>query len=119
MGKVIVDDDLMPKEEDLLYEEELLRTPHVMRLWWRYLEARKDATTKRRYLIYERAVRALPGSYKVRETPAAIRGSSEKLSFFFVFFAACLSGLVARAAGGRGRFGNLFFFTRAQVKVPL
>lgn len=58
--------DLMPKEEDLLYEEELLRTPHVTKLWTRYLEARKDATAKRRYLIFERAVKALPGSYKVR-----------------------------------------------------
>ena len=57
--------DLLPSEEDLLYEEELLRTPHVTRLWTRYLEARKDATAKRRYLIYERAVKALPGSYKV------------------------------------------------------
>ena len=65
-GKVAVDEDLLPKEEDLIYEEELLRTPHVMKLWWRYLEARKDATSKRRYLIYERAVKALPGSYKVR-----------------------------------------------------
>ena len=58
--------DLMPKEEDLLYEEELLRTPHVTKLWCRYLDARKDATVKRRYLIFERAVKALPGSYKVR-----------------------------------------------------
>ena len=58
--------DLLPSEEDLLYEEELLRTPHVVKLWTRYLEARKDATAKRRYLIFERAVKALPGSYKVR-----------------------------------------------------
>jgi pre-mRNA-splicing factor SYF1 len=60
--------DLMPKEEDLLYEEELLRTPHVTKLWWRYLEARKDSTAKRRYLIFERAIKALPGSYKVCPT---------------------------------------------------
>eukprot|EP00227_Mantoniella_beaufortii_P007544 CAMPEP_0197590830 /NCGR_PEP_ID=MMETSP1326-20131121/12238_1 /TAXON_ID=1155430 /ORGANISM="Genus nov. species nov., Strain RCC2288" /LENGTH=890 /DNA_ID=CAMNT_0043156111 /DNA_START=130 /DNA_END=2802 /DNA_ORIENTATION=- len=64
--------DLMPKEEDLLYEEELLRTPHVTKLWCRYLEARKDASAKRRYLIFERAVKALPGSYKERYE--AVRG---------------------------------------------
>jgi hypothetical protein len=66
--------DLMPMEEDLLYEEELLRTPHVTKLWTRYLEARKDATAKRRYLIFERAVKALPGSYKVR--PRLRRGAT-------------------------------------------
>eukprot|EP00238_Polyblepharides_amylifera_P014794 CAMPEP_0196575520 /NCGR_PEP_ID=MMETSP1081-20130531/4982_1 /TAXON_ID=36882 /ORGANISM="Pyramimonas amylifera, Strain CCMP720" /LENGTH=846 /DNA_ID=CAMNT_0041893849 /DNA_START=115 /DNA_END=2652 /DNA_ORIENTATION=+ len=58
-------DDLMPTEEDLLYEEELLRNPYTLKLWWRYLEARKDATTKRRHLLFERAVKALPGSYKL------------------------------------------------------
>lgn len=59
-------EDLLPRDEDLLYEEELLRNPYALRMWWRYLEARKDAAPKRRYLIYERALAALPGSYKVR-----------------------------------------------------
>ncbi len=58
-------DDLLPRDEDLLYEEELLRNPYSLRMWWRYLEARKDAPAKRRYLIFERALAALPGSYKV------------------------------------------------------
>jgi hypothetical protein len=31
----------------------------------RYLAARTDAPAKRRYLLYERALKALPGSYKV------------------------------------------------------
>ena len=58
-------DELLPSEEDLLYEEELLRNPYSLKFWWRYLEARKDAPPKRRYLLYERALKALPGSYKV------------------------------------------------------
>ena len=71
--------DLMPREEDLLYEEELLRTPHVTKLWCRYIEARKDVTAKRRCLIFERAVKALPGSYKLwfsylKERYEAVRG---------------------------------------------
>jgi hypothetical protein len=49
-----------------LYEEELLRNPYTLKLWWRYLEARKGAESRRRYLLYERAVKSLPGSYKVR-----------------------------------------------------
>ena len=32
---------------------------------WRYLEARKDALVTKRYVLYERALKALPGSYKV------------------------------------------------------
>ena len=56
----------MPTDEDLLYEEELLRNPFNLKMWGRYLAARTDAPAKRRYLLYERAIRALPGSYKVR-----------------------------------------------------
>ena len=58
-------DDLLPSEHDLLYEEELLRNPYSLRMWDRYIQARKDAPPKRRYLLYERALKALPGSYKV------------------------------------------------------
>jgi len=59
-------EDLLPSDEDLLYEEELLRNPYALRMWWRYLEARRDAPARRRYLLFERALKALPGSYKVR-----------------------------------------------------
>lgn len=62
------DDDLMPSDEDLLYEEELLRNPYNIKMWCRYLQARADAPAKRRFLLYERAIRALPGSYKVLRT---------------------------------------------------
>lgn len=34
----------------------------------RYIAARADAPERRRHLLYERALKALPGSYKVRET---------------------------------------------------
>eukprot|EP00854_Cymbomonas_tetramitiformis_P009271 gene9271-10982_t len=67
-------------DEDLLYEEELLRNPFTLRLWIRYLDARKSVTPKRRYLLFERACRALPGSYKLwyaylKERQEAIRGT--------------------------------------------
>ena len=58
--------DLMPSDEDLLYEEEILRNPFSLRMWLRYIEARKDAPDKRRFLLFERAISKLPGSYKVR-----------------------------------------------------
>ncbi|CAM8912034.1 unnamed protein product [Rhodiola kirilowii] len=57
--------DLYPGVEDLLYEEELLRNPFSLKLWWRYLIARADSPFKKRAMIYERALKALPGSYKL------------------------------------------------------
>jgi pre-mRNA-splicing factor SYF1 len=62
-------DELMPTDEDLLYEEELLRNPYSLKMWLRYLEARSEAPAKRRYLLYERALKVLPGSYKVGAQP--------------------------------------------------
>lgn len=60
-----VREDLMPAEGDLLYEEELLRNPTALRLWIKYIEARHEAPAKKRFLLYERAIQKLPGSYKV------------------------------------------------------
>lgn len=72
MAAIVVSDaqraqleDLLPKPEDLLYEEELARNPFSLKMWLRYIQARTDASAKRRYLLYERALRSLPGSYKV------------------------------------------------------
>jgi pre-mRNA-splicing factor SYF1 len=57
--------ELLPNEEDLIYEEELLRNPYNLKMWLRYIGARKDASPKKRYVLYERALQALPGSFKV------------------------------------------------------
>eukprot|EP00878_Enallax_costatus_P012117 GHUV01012650.1.p1 GENE.GHUV01012650.1~~GHUV01012650.1.p1 ORF type:complete len:629 (+),score=144.11 GHUV01012650.1:374-2260(+) len=72
-------DELMPSEDDLLYEEELLRNPYSLKMWWRYIQARSDAPERRKHLLYERALRALPGSYKLwhaylTERLLAVRG---------------------------------------------
>ncbi|KMT07001.1 hypothetical protein BVRB_6g153330 [Beta vulgaris subsp. vulgaris] len=57
--------ELYPSEDDLPYEEEILRNPFSLRLWWRYLVARTESPFKKRSIIYERALKALPGSYKL------------------------------------------------------
>ncbi|KAK9069138.1 hypothetical protein SSX86_013254 [Deinandra increscens subsp. villosa] len=57
--------ELYPSQDDLLYEEELLRNPFSLKLWWRYLIARTESPFKKRAIIYERALKALPGSYKL------------------------------------------------------
>ncbi|KAL2904036.1 Pre-mRNA-splicing factor SYF1 [Bienertia sinuspersici] len=54
-----------PSQDDLPYEEEILRNPFSLRLWWRYLVARTEAPFMKRSIIYERALKALPGSYKL------------------------------------------------------
>lgn len=74
-----VDPDLMPSDQDLLYEEELLRNPYNLKMWTRYIMAKTEAPPKRRYLLYERALRSLPGSYKLwyaylTERLKAVRG---------------------------------------------
>ncbi|XP_054801286.1 uncharacterized protein LOC129305287 [Prosopis cineraria] len=60
-----ISQELYPSQDDLLYEEELLRNPFSLKLWWRYLVARSEAPFKKRFVIYERALKALPGSYKI------------------------------------------------------
>ncbi|KAF9592180.1 hypothetical protein IFM89_012674 [Coptis chinensis] len=57
--------EFYPTEHDLLYEEEILRNPFSLKLWWRYLIARTGSPFKKRGIIYERALKALPGSYKL------------------------------------------------------
>ncbi|KAL1208921.1 hypothetical protein V5N11_030398 [Cardamine amara subsp. amara] len=57
--------DLYPSQEDLVYEEEILRNPFSLKLWWRYLIAKAESPFKKRFIIYERALKALPGSYKL------------------------------------------------------
>ncbi|KAI3904862.1 hypothetical protein MKW92_037644 [Papaver armeniacum] len=65
MATTITSEELYPSQDDLLYEEEILRNPLSLKLWWRYLVARKESPFKKRSVIYERALKALPGSYKL------------------------------------------------------
>ncbi|KAG0497206.1 hypothetical protein HPP92_001897 [Vanilla planifolia] len=60
-----ISSDFYPAADDLPYEEEILRNPFSLKLWWRYLIARADAPFDKRRVIYERALKALPGSYKL------------------------------------------------------
>ncbi|KAM3194036.1 hypothetical protein ACQJBY_070597 [Aegilops geniculata] len=51
--------------DDVAYEEDVLRDPFSLSGWLRYLSARRAAPPAKRAAIYERALRALPGSYKL------------------------------------------------------
>lgn len=57
--------DVMFNEEDLLYEEELLRNPHSIKHWQRYVDHLKSSKSPSLNVVYERAIKQLPGSYKL------------------------------------------------------
>ncbi|KAI4466206.1 pre-mrna splicing factor [Holotrichia oblita] len=52
-------------DEDLPYEEEILRNPYSVKHWLRYIDHKKNAQKFAVNIIYERALKELPGSYKL------------------------------------------------------
>ncbi|KAG0242228.1 Pre-mRNA-splicing factor SYF1 [Actinomortierella wolfii] len=56
---------IMISEQDLPYEEDLLRNPFSLRHWLRYIEHHVHSPPAKRFVVYERAVKELPGSYKL------------------------------------------------------
>ncbi|XP_069737661.1 pre-mRNA-splicing factor SYF1 isoform X1 [Phaenicophaeus curvirostris] len=57
--------ELSFEEEDVQHEEEILRNPFSVRCWLRYIQARHQGPPQRLNLLFERALRELPGSYKL------------------------------------------------------
>lgn len=57
--------DLLLKEDDVAYEEELVRSPYALRTWLDYIASKKGSPAKARYQLFERALKNLPGSYKI------------------------------------------------------
>ncbi|CAH8599346.1 unnamed protein product [Schistosoma bovis] len=52
-------------EQDRPFEEELIRNPHNVKSWLRYISMKAKSPPKVVYMLYERAVKQLPGSYKL------------------------------------------------------
>ncbi|CAH0387979.1 unnamed protein product [Bemisia tabaci] len=57
--------DIFFNEEDLQYEEEILRNPYSVKHWLRYIDHKKEGPKSSINIIYERALKELPGSYKL------------------------------------------------------
>nr|CAD7440654.1 unnamed protein product [Timema bartmani] len=57
--------DIIFNEDDLPYEEEILRNPFSVKHWLRYIEHKKGSSRQTVNIIYERALKELPGSYKL------------------------------------------------------
>lgn len=56
---------VVESETDLLYEEDILRNAYSLKYWWRYMDAKRGAPARQRNMIAERALKYLPGSYKL------------------------------------------------------
>ncbi|CAF0745903.1 unnamed protein product [Adineta steineri] len=52
-------------ETDILYEEDCLRNQYSVKTWLRYIDHIKEGPNEKINLVYERALRELPGSYKL------------------------------------------------------
>ncbi|EUB63401.1 Pre-mRNA-splicing factor SYF1 [Echinococcus granulosus] len=52
-------------EENLPFEENLIKNPYNVKAWLRYVQFQKSGSPHILYLTYERALKQLPGSYKL------------------------------------------------------
>ena len=50
---------------DYVHEEEIIRNPHNVKTWLRYAEHKADSNPNELNMVYERALKQLPGSYKL------------------------------------------------------
>ncbi|KAG0202966.1 Pre-mRNA-splicing factor SYF1 [Mortierella sp. GBA30] len=62
---VVIEDSINIADTDLAFEEDLLRNPYSLRHWLRYLEHHAVSPIAQQFVVYERAVKELPGSYKL------------------------------------------------------
>jgi pre-mRNA-splicing factor SYF1 len=58
-------ESFLEEEQDFEFEEAIVKNPYSLKLWWRYIEVKKSATSKVRNVLHERACKLLPRSYKL------------------------------------------------------
>uniref|UniRef100_A0A3B3ZZI7 Pre-mRNA-splicing factor Syf1-like N-terminal HAT-repeats domain-containing protein n=1 Tax=Periophthalmus magnuspinnatus TaxID=409849 RepID=A0A3B3ZZI7_9GOBI len=51
------------EDDDLPYEEEIIRNPYSVKCWMRYIEFKQNGSKTTLNMIYERALKELPGRY--------------------------------------------------------
>jgi pre-mRNA-splicing factor SYF1 len=61
----VVSADIFINEDDLPYEEEILRNAYSVKHWMRYVHHKKNAPKHVVNVVFERALKELPGSYKL------------------------------------------------------
>lgn len=51
--------------QDIQFEEEISRNPYYLKIWLSYLQFKSSAPPANRFMVYERALKYLPRSYKL------------------------------------------------------
>lgn len=64
-AQVLITYYFLQTDDDVPYEEEILRNPQTLRCWLRYIEHKKNGPKNQLFLVYERCLMQLPGSYKI------------------------------------------------------
>lgn len=57
--------EILVSRHNLQYEDEISRNPYHLKAWLKYLDYQRNAPLTDRYVIYERALKFLPRSYKL------------------------------------------------------
>ena len=57
--------NILVSRHNLQYEDEISRNPYHLKSWLKYLDYQRNAPVTDRYVIYERALKFLPRSYKL------------------------------------------------------
>lgn len=63
--KLILLYETLQSNDDLPYEEDIIRNEYSIKHWQRYIAFKKDAPNDVVNILYERALKQLPGSYKL------------------------------------------------------
>ncbi|KAF8983985.1 hypothetical protein BGZ46_009026 [Entomortierella lignicola] len=63
--EIVLEDSINITDKDVAFEEDLLRNPYSLRHWLRYLDHHASSPIAQQFVVYERAVKELPGSYKL------------------------------------------------------
>jgi pre-mRNA-splicing factor SYF1 len=57
--------EILVNRHNLQYEDEISRNPYHLKAWLKYLDYQRNEPVTDRYMIYERALKFLPRSYKL------------------------------------------------------
>ncbi|CAJ0634421.1 7063_t:CDS:10 [Entrophospora sp. SA101] len=71
-------DYYMIEEIDIPFEEEILRNPYTLKSWLRYIDHKSEQPLPQQIFVYERALKELPGSYKLWKRYLDLRISNVK-----------------------------------------
>mmetsp|Transcript_24442 Transcript_24442/g.35917 ORF Transcript_24442/g.35917 Transcript_24442/m.35917 type:complete len:888 (+) Transcript_24442:79-2742(+) len=67
--------EVLVNQQNLQYEDEVTRNPYYLKAWLKYLDYKQSSPVGERYVIFERAVKFLPRSYKLWYAYLSLRKS--------------------------------------------